>query len=397
MIPLPEAAIALLLRRLGPDGPTVLLGRRAIKASDPWSGHLALPGGRPELGDRDLMDTALRECAEESGIVLSRGNVVGGLPEIVAGKVTGRHVKVSPFLVLVEDFRPTKSVDGEMEEWMEFPLRSLDDPALRTTLQAPDGSIQEALSTPLGTLWGMTLRLLERTWREPLIAGIQRLWLDYDGTVYPASHRLAEVLDERITEWIANARSISWEEADFIRTDLYRKHGNTLRGMMREEDVDPNAYLDYVLDLPDSVFPKLDKPLARSLSRLGLPISIFTNAREDYVRRGLRILGFPELVGLVHDIASFGWTAKPEPHLYDEVLRREAVEDPGTVVFAEDRAENLGPARARGIRCVWIDEEAMGDWTGPDGLVWDSVVWQWKLRTLSDIPLLLLPHLGDVE
>lgn len=102
----------------------------------------------------------------------------------------------------------------------------------------------------------------------------------------------------------------------------------------------------------------------------------------------------PEIAGPVHDIASFGWTAKPEPLVYDEVLRREAVADPGTILFAEDRSENLGPARARGIRCVWIDEDAFGDWTESVNGSWDAVPWHWKLKTLSDLPLLLLPRLG---
>ena len=393
---LPQAAVAVLVRRGGADteGPSVLLGRRARRESDPWSGHLALPGGRPETRDRDLMDTALRECYEEAGIVLGRGDVVGGLPEIVAGRVTGRHVKVAPFLFFVDEFCHTSKGDGEIEEWMAFPLRDLDDPSLRRSFQAQDGSLQDALETPLGLLWGMTLRLLERTWREPLVPGVRRLWLDYDGTVYPASHELADEIDRRITAWVSRARGIPWEDADNLRRELYRRHGNTLRGMMREDDIDPNAYLDYVFDLPDSVFPGPDPVLRRALEATGLPITVFTNARADYVRRGLGLLGFADLVGGIHDIASFSWTAKPEPQLYDEMLRREGIEDPGSVLFAEDRAENLAPARARGVRCVWIDETGSGDWTEGENGRWEETPWHWKLRGLADLPVLLRDHLG---
>jgi putative hydrolase of the HAD superfamily len=394
---LPEAAVSLLVRRdagADPEGPSVLLGRRTRRESDPWSGHIALPGGRPETRDRDLMDTALRECGEEAGIHPGRKDVVGGLPEIVAGRVTGRHVKVSPFLVVVDDFCQTTEGDGEIDEWMPFPLRDLDDPSLRRRFQASDGSWQDGLETPLGLLWGMTLKLLERTWREPLVPGVERLWLDYDGTVYPASHELADEIDRRITAWVAKARGVAWEDADLLRRDLYRKHGNTLRGMMREDDTDPNAYLDFVFDLPDSAFPGPDRRLRAALEGLGLPISVFTNARADYVRRGLGHLGLEGLVDRVHDIASFGWTAKPEAHLYDEMVRREGIVDPGRVLFVEDRAENLAPARVRGIRCVWIDESSGGDWTESEGGLWDRVPWHWKLRELADLPLLLRPHLG---
>lgn len=395
---LPEAAVAMVVRRAdgrpGDPGPCVLLGRRAQRESDPWSGHLALPGGRPEMHDRDLMDTALRECHEEAGIPIARSEVMGGLPEITAGRVTGRHVRVTPFLCRVDDFSQVQGGDGEIEEWLPFPLRDLENPQLRRRVQAPDGSWQDALQTPLGLLWGMTLRLLERTWSEPVLGGIDRLWLDYDGTIYPASHELVDEIDRRITAWVAKARGVPWEEADLMRRDLYRRHGNTLRGMMREDDIDPNAYLDFVFDLPDSVFPGRDPRLERVLVELGLPISIFTNARADYVRRGLSHLGLESLVGRIHDIASFAWTAKPEIHVYDEMLKREAIADPGKVVFVEDRAENLAPARARGIRCIWIDEKSTGDWTESEQGAWDSVPWHWKLPILSDLPWLLKPRLG---
>ena len=85
----PRAAVAVLLRGLGTDDPRVLLGHRRMSGIDPWSGHLALPGGRREEGDRDFLDTALRECAEEAGIEIARARVLGALPDVVAGRVTG--------------------------------------------------------------------------------------------------------------------------------------------------------------------------------------------------------------------------------------------------------------------------------------------------------------------
>ena len=157
---LPSASVAVLVD--SSDGvPKVLLGRRRENEGDPWSGNVALPGGRPEECDRDSLDTALRECFEESGIALERGAVRGALEPVVAGRTTGRHVRVTPFLAVVDGFRPTGG-DGEMVEWRAFALADLDRPELRIVHEAPDGSPQDAVETPLGPLWGMTLRLLER-------------------------------------------------------------------------------------------------------------------------------------------------------------------------------------------------------------------------------------------
>src|SRR6185503_4424279 len=67
------AAVALMLR-VGPppDGALeMLLVKRAEYAGDPWSGHIALPGGRREPGDVSLEDTAVRETQEEIDVDLS--------------------------------------------------------------------------------------------------------------------------------------------------------------------------------------------------------------------------------------------------------------------------------------------------------------------------------------
>ncbi len=386
------ASVAVLLD-LSNGNPRVLLGRRRERPDDPWSGNLALPGGRAEPTDRDAMDTALRECSEEAGIHLERRAVWGGLSPVAAGRVTGHHTVVSPFIVIVDNFRQTREADGEIEAWIVFPLSHLDRPELRITHTASDGSSQDAVQTELGALWGMTLRLLERIWRTPLVSGISRLWLDFDGTVYPASHPLADAVDRRITLWLARERNISSEDADRIRVDLYKRHGNTLRGMMSESDVDPTRYLDFVFDLPDSVFPGADPSLDLVLSRIGMPASIFTNARADYVRRGLEAMGISRRIGAIHDIEFFQWRSKPELALYSEILKHDGG-DPRGILFVEDRAENLAPAKVLGVSCIWVDEDGRGDWTDREGRPWDGMSWHWKIPAVHHLATLLLPRLG---
>ncbi|MFN7699333.1 MAG: NUDIX domain-containing protein [Deltaproteobacteria bacterium] len=49
-----RAAVAAILRERAPGAPEVLFIRRAEKPGDPWSGHMAFPGGKQEPGDPDL-------------------------------------------------------------------------------------------------------------------------------------------------------------------------------------------------------------------------------------------------------------------------------------------------------------------------------------------------------
>ncbi len=81
---LPRAAVALVLRE-GPRGSEFLAIHRAHRSGDPWSGHMALPGGRQQPDDPDLITTAVRETREEVGVDLRRAaNVIGELDEIRA-------------------------------------------------------------------------------------------------------------------------------------------------------------------------------------------------------------------------------------------------------------------------------------------------------------------------
>src|SRR5688500_19473207 len=88
-----EAAVALLLR--AHEELELLLIKRAEQESDPWSGHVALPGGRRDAEDPDLLHTALREAEEEVGITASRDlQLIGALDE-----VSPRNPRLPPLIL----------------------------------------------------------------------------------------------------------------------------------------------------------------------------------------------------------------------------------------------------------------------------------------------------------
>jgi 8-oxo-dGTP pyrophosphatase MutT (NUDIX family) len=98
-----RAAVAAILRPLG-DDTEILLIRRAERPGDPWSGHMAFPGGHHDPGDTDLRETAIRETLEEVGLDLREHDYLGQLDEVDAmarGKAVG--MTISPHVFALTD------------------------------------------------------------------------------------------------------------------------------------------------------------------------------------------------------------------------------------------------------------------------------------------------------
>lgn len=93
-----HAAVALILREnLG--NAELLVIKRAIRAGDHWSGNLALPGGRWQTEDINLLQTAMRETYEEIGLDLRAGTeVLGQLETLKPRNPLIPKVDVSPFI-----------------------------------------------------------------------------------------------------------------------------------------------------------------------------------------------------------------------------------------------------------------------------------------------------------
>jgi 8-oxo-dGTP pyrophosphatase MutT (NUDIX family) len=88
-LPVPEeptdgrtAAVAAVLRER--DGRVEMLFiRRATRRGDPWSGHMAWPGGKREASDDTIVACAVRETREELGLDLDvHGELIGFLSPV---------------------------------------------------------------------------------------------------------------------------------------------------------------------------------------------------------------------------------------------------------------------------------------------------------------------------
>lgn len=155
-----EAAVALVLHEPQDGGvPELLFIRRVERDGDPWSGHMAFPGGRRQSEDVDLAATALRETSEEVGFVPDR--ILGRLDDSAGSRGPQvPHLVVAALVCEAED-RPRIQINHEVQEAVWIPLDhivSLDARAeYRVSAQQPP---RPAFRYEDYVVWGLTYRIL---------------------------------------------------------------------------------------------------------------------------------------------------------------------------------------------------------------------------------------------
>lgn len=163
-----RAAVALVLRPAAEA--EALFVHRADRPADPWAGHVALPGGRADPGDVDLLDTARRELREETAIELDRADVLGRLDDIRPVSAHLPPVAVTPFVAWLD--RPVRVRESaELAGHFWVPVSTLQDPGRRTTLRraGPPERLFPAIAYGERAIWGLTFRIVEdflERWRE---------------------------------------------------------------------------------------------------------------------------------------------------------------------------------------------------------------------------------------
>lgn len=159
----PRAAVAVVLRADAGE-PEVLLIERARHPLDPWSGHMAFPGGRVDPEDPHPRAAAERETVEEVGLSLAGAELLGQLDDI-EGRHAGRTLRlvISAFVYHVPATPAALVLNHEVETALWFPLSRLVDPAHHVEYPTPYGGYPGILvgEPDRHVVWGLTYRFLE--------------------------------------------------------------------------------------------------------------------------------------------------------------------------------------------------------------------------------------------
>jgi 8-oxo-dGTP pyrophosphatase MutT (NUDIX family) len=159
---IPQAAVSLILRDAQGSAQALII-KRAERPGDHWSGHLALPGGRAEIRDGDLIVTAARETYEEVGIdLLDGGEFIGQLETLSPVSARPPRIEVAPFVAIAPpEF--TMKLNGEVARAFWISITDLKRDGLSSSFSMPmDGVINRwpAYPSECGPIWGITERIL---------------------------------------------------------------------------------------------------------------------------------------------------------------------------------------------------------------------------------------------
>lgn len=162
-----EAAVAVVLRERH-GGTEMLFIQRAERAGDPWSGHMAFPGGHRNPEDADLPSAAMRETWEEVGLDLSDAPMLGALPDQrpMSGR---RNLVVAPFVFAIAG-EPALALNHEVAAAVWSPLGPMHrgENAARERLPFHRDDVADSAPSFHGFrlrdgrfVWGLTYRMVQ--------------------------------------------------------------------------------------------------------------------------------------------------------------------------------------------------------------------------------------------
>jgi 8-oxo-dGTP pyrophosphatase MutT (NUDIX family) len=167
-----RAAAVLILFSAGPDGtgePELLFIERSADLRL-HAGQPAFPGGVIDATDSGPVAAALREAAEEVGVVPEGVEVVGIMPEMYIPRT---RFRVVPVLGWWREPHAVAPVDlGEVAAVERISVGELADPAVRVMVRGPGGALSPAFRVRGLLIWGFTAGLVHRLlvmggWEQP--------------------------------------------------------------------------------------------------------------------------------------------------------------------------------------------------------------------------------------
>ncbi|GAA3911701.1 CoA pyrophosphatase [Litoribacillus peritrichatus] len=170
--PANQASVAIIFRETASHKLEVLMIQRSVNEQDPWSGHMAFPGGKKSTRDQNSLTTAIRETTEETGIQLSKHQCLGRLSDVLTRTHSRKKLmKIKPWVFFIAANDPMKTnirLNHEAEQYYWLPC-SLFTQHNRTHFHWPliaIGQFKYSIRLPSyvfkkNKIWGLSLMMID--------------------------------------------------------------------------------------------------------------------------------------------------------------------------------------------------------------------------------------------
>ena len=162
-----------------------------------------------------------------------------------------------------------------------------------------------------------------------------------------------------MTDFVRSRLQVSFEQADRLRSDYWRRYGATMLGLVRHHGIDPHHFLHETHDFPLEQLMRIERGLAAVLTRLPGRKVLLSNAPGAYAGRVLRRLGIHRCIRARYPIERLRlhgqFRPKPSTAMLRAVLAREGLAgraNAGRAVLVDDSLMNLKAARSAGFSTV---------------------------------------------
>ena len=138
--------------------PKILMIKKPVTMKH-HGGEIAFPGGKISNEDKDLLDTAIRETREETGIIVKREDVIGQLKPVTT---LNSGFTILPFICVLDEVK-NLTPNSEVDEFLQIPLISFLE-TLEDDSDPKHNSIQEmyAFRFEKHLIWGASARMLKQ-------------------------------------------------------------------------------------------------------------------------------------------------------------------------------------------------------------------------------------------
>ena len=183
-----------------------------------------------------------------------------------------------------------------------------------------------------------------------------KYWIfDLDNTLYSGKTKVFEQVDKKMSKYISQKLKVSIDEARKIQKSYFYEYNTTLNGMIKNHNIDPNEFLDFVHDINIDFLEK-DLKLSKELGKLGGKKIIFTNGSRKHAVNVTQKIGIDQHFDDIFDIVDCNFIPKPLVEPYNNLIKKHKI-DPKLCVFVEDIARNLKPAYEMGMKTIWIEND----------------------------------------